>query len=234
MIHLLMGVAACAAIPAYSLIPSQYAKWKAAREVLRPREDKDIFLTFDDGPSQYTPEVLEVLRQNNVKAAFFIVSDYGEKMPQIVRRIKEEGHLVCIHSKSHQSLLYRGWGKSKSDLEASVATMRRLGLREKYYRPPWGQLNLFVLRYIRKMNLKLVLWDVMVGDWKADVTAKELEERLLEQTKPGSVICLHDGRGSEGAPRRTIEALRTAIPKLKEEGFVFRRLDEKYEKEHLN
>ena len=175
-----------------------------------------------------------MLRENGVKAAFFIVSDYVEKMPQIMEQIRDEGHLICIHSKSHQSLLFRGRKKTKEDMETAIEVMNRIGLQKKYYRPPWGHLNLFVLWYVKKMDLKLVMWHVMVGDWKAHITVKQLEENILRETGPGSIICLHDGRGAEGAPDKTIQVLKTAIPKLQRKGYAFCRLDSRYERESFH
>ena len=76
------------------------------------------------------------------------------------------------------------------------------------------------------MNLKLVFWDVMAQDWTADATPASIRTKLLRRVYPGAVICLHDGRGAAGAPGRTIEALRDALPQLLREGYEFKRLDQ--------
>ena len=93
--------------------------------------------------------------------------------------------------------------------------MGKMGIDVKEYRPPWGHLNLMSLYCIRKMHLQL--------------TADSICNKILRRVFPGAVICLHDGRGENGAPGRTIEALKKAIPMLKAQGYEFRRIEEKYE-----
>ena len=75
------------------------------------------------------------------------------------------------------------------------------------------------------MNLKLTFWDVMAHDWSAKETEATIERKLLKRVFPGAVICLHDGRGEAGAPMRTIEALKRALPILIKQGYSFERMD---------
>ena len=79
------------------------------------------------------------------------------------------------------------------------------------------------------MHLQLIFWDVMAQDWSTKETADSIYNKILRRVFPGAVICLHDGRGENGAPGRTIEALKKAIPMLKAQGYEFRRIEEKYE-----
>lgn len=229
----ILGIFVILTVLSYGYFPSQYIKWRTVRELdvrlQDGQEDKNIYLTFDDGPGVHTPEILKVLKENGVKGAFFIVTDFAEKMPHIVDQIKREGHLVCIHGKSHRSLLFRGLGKTREEIKTAVAAMARFGIQGRYYRPPWGHLNLFVFWYMKKMNLQPVMWHLMAGDWKAEVRIEDIERNLLEKIRPGSIVCLHDGRGEQDAPLRTAEALKRTIPKLQEQGFIFRRLDARYE-----
>lgn len=119
-------------------------------------------------------------------------------------------------------------GKTGRDLKKSVEIMEKLGVDIKGYRPPWGHLNLASLYWIKKLHLNLVFWDVMAQDWSADETPDSICNKILRRVFPGAVICLHDGRGENGAPGRTIEALEKAIPLLKKQGYVFRNAEEKY------
>ena len=107
--------------------------------------------------------------------------------------------------------------------------MEKMGIDVKEYRPPWGHLNLMSLYCIRKMHLQLIFWDVMAQDWSAKETADSICNKILRRVFSGAVICLHDGRGENSAPGRTIEALKKAIPMLKAQGYEFRRIEEKYE-----
>ncbi|MDK2586716.1 hypothetical protein QOZ83_12695 [Romboutsia sedimentorum] len=97
-----------------------------------------------------------------------------------------------------------------------------------YYRPPCGELNLFTLYYFKKYNLKLVLWSVMVGYWSKYTSVYDITNRILKRVRGGDVICLHDGRGSNCAPLKTIELLDTVIPCLLENGFEFININEFY------
>ena len=81
----------------------------------------------------------------------------------------------------------------------------------------------------KKYDLKLVLWNVIIGDWKADITSDEISNRLIMKSKNKSIICLHDGRGENEAPRRTIEALEKTIPIWIKEGYEFLKIGELYE-----
>ena len=107
--------------------------------------------------------------------------------------------------------------------------MDKINVNIKSFRPPWGHLNLLTIRNLKKFNLNLVLWDVIIGDWKADITSDEISRRLLSQSKNKSIICLHDGRGKNEAPKRTIEALEKTIPVWIEEGYKFLKVGELYE-----
>ena len=82
---------------------------------------------------------------------------------------------------------------------------------------------------MKKYNLSLVLWDVIIGDWKSDISSDEISKRLLNETKNKSIICLHDGRGKNEAPLRTIEALEKTLPIWLEEGYEFITIGELYE-----
>ena len=101
-----------------------------------------------------------------------------------------------------------------------------------FYRPPWGARTFLTRMFLKRHNLKMVLWDVMVGDWKADFPPQKLADRILKKVYDGAILCLHDGcekyGGAKGAPFNTIDALRLVIPRLKEEGYNFITVEEFY------
>lgn len=210
----------------YNIIPTFLLR--ALQHIKRRRAGgkKVLYFTFDDGPDeQYTQKILDLLKKYSIKATFFIVSEFAEKTPGIIKKTVQEGHLLGLHSCKHQNALFRGYKFAYSDLANSVFTMKKLGCSVRYYRPPWGLLNLFILYWAKKLNLKIVFWDVMAEDWEEKATPFSIEHKLMERVFPGAVICLHDGRGAPGAPGRTYEALKSAIPKLIAQGYEFRRLD---------
>ena len=216
----------------YSIIPTYLMKyhWIIRDKKMAKKEEKVLYLTFDDGPDTvYTNKLLDLLDQEQVPATFFMVAEAAQGHPDIVKRMKKSGYSIGIHSLSHQSAMLFGPGRTKRDLKESRKIMGKMGIDVKEYRPPWGHLNLMSLYCIRKMHLQLIFWDVMAQDWSAKETADSICNKILRRVFPGAVICLHDGRGENGAPGRTIEALKKALPMLKAQGYEFRRIEEKYE-----
>lgn len=174
----------------YGLIPSHVNKKKFFN---RDKENKkEIFLTFDDGPSGYTEELLDLLKEYEVKATFFCVANFSKEYPEIIKRMKEEGHLIALHSLKHKNAMLQGPFETKKDLKESLEIMKSLGVRVKLYRPPWGDSNLCLLRALKETGLKLVLWDVMAEDWEKNSSYQSIADKLLSRTRPGDIICLHD------------------------------------------
>lgn len=188
----------------------------------------ELFLTFDDGPDPvHTPELLEVLRENGAHATFFMVADFAQANPEIVVRVQEEGHLIGLHSASHTCALQMGPRRTKENLNRAFSIMEKLGVTVTYYRAPWGLINRTLAGELAKRGVETVFWDVMTEDWRGDTTAEIIAGKLRRRTRSGSVICLHDGRGKNNAPERTIRALRDVLPQWKAEGCRFLRLDER-------
>ena len=189
-----------------------------------------ISLTFDDGPDKkYTVELLDLLKKYNIKATFFVVAKFAKENCEIIKRMEEEGHTIGLHSLEHKNALLNGPLYTSNDFKESLNIMRKLNFNIKFFRQPWGHLNLLTIINLKKYNLKLVLWDVIIGDWKANITSDEISNRLIMKSKNKSIICLHDGRGENEAPRRTIEALEKTIPIWIEEGYEFLKVGELYE-----
>lgn len=217
-------------ILSYSIIPTFYYKFKGTPIVNNIDEKKFLSLTFDDGPDKkYTGELLDLLKKYNIKATFFVVAKFAEENYELIKRMKEEGHTIGLHSLEHKNALLNGPLYTNKEFEESLKIMDKINVNIKSFRPPWGHLNLLTIRNLKKFNLNLVLWDVIIGDWKADITSDEISRRLLSQSKNKSIICLHDGRGKNEAPKRTIEALEKTIPVWIEEGYKFLKVGELYE-----
>lgn len=217
-------------ILSYSIIPTFYYKFKGTPIVNNIDEKKFLSLTFDDGPDKkYTGELLDLLKKYNIKATFFVVAKFAEENYELIKRMEEEGHTIGLHSLEHKNALLNGPLYTNKEFEESLKIMDKINVNIKSFRPPWGHLNLLTIRNLKKFNLNLVLWDVIIGDWKADITADEISRRLLSQSKNKSIICLHDGRGKNEAPKRTIEALEKTIPVWIEEGYKFLKVGELYE-----
>lgn len=195
---------------------------------------KRLVLTFDDGPDPiYTPKVLDILKDEKIKASFFLAAENAVQLPELISRMKNEGHCVALHSLEHRHALLCSYRYMKYDFSKSLELMRDMDCDIKFYRPPWGAKNIFTRMFVKRHNLQMVLWDVMVGDWKAGCNSEVLAKKLMKRVFDGSIICLHDGcekyGGAKGAPFNTIDALKIVIPKLKKEGYTFVTVEELYQ-----
>lgn len=211
----------------YAIIPSAYFKIKYILK--RKKVGNTLYLTFDDGPDpKYTNKLLDILKKYNIKASFFCVASFAQHNPDIIERLKKERHLIGLHSLKHTNACLMGVFKTNKDFKTSVDIMQDRSCNIKYFRPPWGDINLSSLYNFKKYNLKLILWHVMTEDWEKNVTPLDIEVKLLQRIKGGDIICLHDGRGSNEAPKKMLEALDNVIPILKNKGYKFETVD-KYE-----
>lgn len=224
LIFIIIVVIVVLAFLIYSYIPSNINK-----KVFFSKEkgnQKVIYLTFDDGPSEHTQELLELLKRYKVRATFFCVAKFAEKRRNIIEKMKKDGHLIALHSLKHKNAMLQGIHETKTDLEQSLKIMKELGMEIKYYRPPWGDSNLYLLHKLKREKLELILWNVMAEDWEANTTKDVIANKLLERVKEEDIICLHDGRGKNNAPIRTIQALEVVIPIFLEKGYTFKTIDE--------
>jgi peptidoglycan/xylan/chitin deacetylase (PgdA/CDA1 family) len=214
----------------YALLPALVSRLFGFRVFQRGRADREIALTFDDGPDPvYTPKLLDLLRKHGATGTFFLVGSHAEQHPEIVARIHEEGHVLGIHNYLHHTnWLMRPKTVRKHILRTSDVIHRITGVRPKYYRPPWGIINLF--DYRRLGHLQIVLWTGMFGDWKLRVGAEKLYRRMRRKLSPGEVFVLHDcGRtfgADEDAPGEMIKALEKILEDGKREGYRFVGVDE--------
>jgi peptidoglycan/xylan/chitin deacetylase (PgdA/CDA1 family) len=210
----------------YCLLPTYYYKLTAGRAVPGLRTDSNIILSFDDGPDPlYTLRLLEILRLNEIRAVFFVVAEKAARYPDIIGKIKAEGHIIGLHSLEHGNAFFKSPSYQKKDFKQSLEIFEGLGLKPRLYRPPWGHLNISSLILAKKHGLNILLWTVMVQDWEKASTPQRLEQRLLKRTKSGSIICLHDsgcGKAAfSGAPERLLDALAVCLPLLRKKGCSF-------------
>lgn len=191
---------------------------------------KGIALTFDDGPDpEYTPQLLDLLKQYNIKATFFVLGAKAAEHPELIRRIHKEGHLVGVHNFRHRSnALMTPW-KVRKQLRHSIRTIEDIiGVTPVYYRPPWGIFNLFDIFLFRKF--RVVLWSLIVEDWISKGGAQRIKNRIMVKIKHGDVIVLHDSGqtfgADEDAPAYMLRALSEVLEETLKQGHAFTRLDE--------
>lgn len=208
----------------YSLLPSYRNKYNFFHKD-KPQGNA-IYLTFDDGPSEYTEKLLELLKQYKIKATFFCVANFAKEHAEVIQKMQEDGHLIALHSLKHKNAMLQGIFETKRDLEKSLEIMEELHVPIRYYRPPWGDTNWYLLKKLKEKEISCILWNVMAEDWEAGTTENEIAQKLLTRVKAGDIICLHDGRGKKEAPKRTFLALEKVIPLFLEKGLQFKTIDE--------
>lgn len=182
-----------------------------------------LALTFDDGPDErYTPQVLQILQDLDVKATFFLVAKRAEGHPDLVRLIVEGGHDIGSHSYHHRHHWSRLPLSTWRDIRHSKETLERLAGRPiRFYRPPWGAFNWFTRLACTSLELTPTLWSGRAMDWFPGSYAREEEDRIVRAAHPGAIVLCHDAGGVAGAPRNTLTALPGAIRRLRQLGFEF-------------
>ena len=178
-----------------------------------------IALTFDDGPHlKYTEEILDILKEFEIKATFFVIGSNAEANPDIIKREIEEGHEIGNHTYSHIFLKKDNYPKLRYEIMKTDSILYEISeYKPRLFRPPGGIFDDVTKEAIKKLEYDVVLWTVDTKDW-AHTPAAGICDNVLNNVKSGDIILFHDYvSGCSPTP----EALRIIIPKLKEEGFTF-------------
>ena len=181
------------------------------------RDRRCVALTFDDGPDpERTPALLDTLKAMNVRATFFLVGRAVDAHPALAARIVREGHEVGNHTYSHRYLPLARSRSVRAELAATDAAIERAtGLVPTLARPPYGGRSPRNVQAFARSAKRLVTWDVNSFDWKG-APADEVADRVVERTRPGSIILLHEARERGEV---TIDAVRQIVPALRARGF---------------
>lgn len=182
-----------------------------------PTTEKNISLTFDDGPdSSVTPGVLNILKNNNVKASFFFVGNQINLFPHIVKTAYNEGHLILNHSWNHP---YFTKINSQSIINEIIFTEKRIqniiGKKPAIVRPPYGATDEKVLAAINSTNNKVVIWSIDSMDWVRNIDKQTIVENILNNARSGDIILMHSSLGHNVI----IEVLQVIINELKKKAF---------------
>lgn len=196
------------------------ATWIAPSVWRGPSSRNALALTFDDGPSESTPHVLDELEKHGARGTFFQCGHHVRRLPEIARRVLAGGHEIGNHTDTHAALYLR----SPAFIDAEVGRAQAIieaetGLRPRLFRAPYG-VRWFGLRAVQqRYGLTGVMWTVIAQDWR--LPGPRVAERLLKEARPGAVLCLHDGRELRHNPdiRSTVEALRRLLPAWRDCGY---------------
>lgn len=182
-------------------------------------DQKVVALTFDDAPTEYTDEVLDILKEQNVKATFYMIGQNIEKYPVQAKRIQTEGHDLGNHSYSHKRFLLKSLSFIDEEIQKTNNILRGLGYsKEITFRPPNGKKLFLLPYYLKQNNIKTIMWDVEPDTYVAK-DPDAITKYTLENTKPGSIILMHPLCGE--ACKADRESLPIIIQKLQKEGYQF-------------
>jgi len=188
-------------------------------------------LTYDDGPNTaWTPALLEVLAEHDVKATFFAIGRYAEQEPGLLREVAAAGHAIGNHTYSHVSMPLHTGETIRRELRATSAAIEAAGVEpasaqgRRLMRPPYGHRRPGTLQVLREEGYLAVTWSVTLWDWSRGVTTEKIMHKAERQIRGGDVILLHDGCDvAMGYDRsHSVEATQQILARWKErEGYAF-------------
>jgi len=187
-------------------------------------EDKYVYLTFDNGyEAGYTSKILDILKENNVPAAFFITGHYLNSQPELVKRMIDEGHIVGNHTVNHYSMPDLDDEKIKIEvMNLHRSLYEKFEYEMKYLRPPKGEISERTLQLTKELGYKTVMWSFAYDDWDENKQGKEeyAKEKILSNVHNGAVILLHANS------KDNCNILDEVIKEIKNMGYEFKSLDE--------
>ena len=186
------------------------------------RSKRAVALTFDDGPSESTPALLELLAQFDIKATFFMCGSNVRRLPQIARQVAEAGHEIGNHTETHPALYFKSPAFIEQEIARAQDSIAQVtGVTPRLFRAPYGVRWPGLRGAQQRHGLTGVMWTVIGRDWK--LSAPQVADLVLKGARNGAIFCLHDGRALTPTPDvgATLEAVRILLPSLCDQGFAF-------------
>lgn len=190
-------------------------------DLLWRRKDgmRTLYLTFDDGPDETTPALLDLLGRHAIPATFFLIGDKARRRPDLVRTLCDAGHTVGQHTDTHPDPWRTPAAAVDAEMERATATLEELtGQAVRWMRPPYGHVTRSMRAWCRAHGQRVVMWDVMPGDFLSSATSQSIFRITVRLTRPGSVIVLHEGGHARHV---TPPALARILPTLLADGYRF-------------
>lgn len=188
------------------------------------KEEKYVYLTFDEGyEAGYTSSILDTLKSNDVKAAFFITGHYLNTQPELVERMIKEGHIVGNHTVNHPSMPSLSEEKLKEEvMKLHTAVYEKFNYEMRYLRPPKGEFSQSTLWQTKQLGYTTVMWSFAYDDWDENKQGREEygKDKILKNVHNGAVILLHANS------KDNCNILDAVIKEIKNMGYEFKSLDE--------
>lgn len=197
-------------------------------EIVEPHVyDGVAYLTFDDGPvTNITPQILDVLKENNVKATFFVIGSYAKRNPELVKRAYDEGHTVGLHSYTHQKSMFNSLAAFKEEVDKNYEVVYDItGEAPKFFRVPYGtKLNQSYLNYLSEKGLSVIGWNCESYDSRTFTTEPGQLVQAVKDTmgkKKDVTVIMHDTYGKQ----KTVDALPDIIKHFNEINYELKRYE---------
>ena len=187
-------------------------------------EEKIIYLTFDEGyEAGYTEEILKILKENDVKAAFFLTAHYVNTEEDLVKQMIDDGHIIGNHTVNHKSMPTLTEEEIKQEvMDLHQSVYEKFGYEMKYIRPPKGEFSEKTLMVTNALGYKNVMWSFAYEDWneKKQPDENQAKEKILNNLHNGEIMLLH------GNSKTNTNILDSIIKEVKNRGYEFKSLDE--------
>lgn len=190
-----------------------------------PSFKKQVALTFDDGPDRnFTLQVLDILKKEQVPATFFVVGNLSKRYPDVLERIDQEGHIIGNHSYNHPQFTKI----SLTQLDKQIHQTNRIihqAIKKTplLVRPPYGSMNRKVENHLGKQGFRVIQWSVDTVDWKGP-SSQQIVHTVKRDTKPGGIILQHSAGGDQ--LQQSVDALPEIIRHFKSQGYEFVTIDQ--------
>tara|TARA_B100001142_G_scaffold328253_2_gene387903 strand:- start:2372 stop:2983 length:612 start_codon:yes stop_codon:yes gene_type:complete len=180
----------------------------------KENSQNNIWLTFDDGPSEEaTPFILNILEEEKIKATFFLIGKEIKKYPDLYKKIITNGHIVANHSYSHKN----GYLCNNLTYFDDIEKCQELMPNNKLFRPPYGKISRSQIKYL-KNKYQIILWDILSWDFSFREIPKKIKTNILKNTSSGSILVFHNNKKSL---KNLTPILKETIQELKKRGFSF-------------
>lgn len=201
--------------------PPDSFRGQTVRDLLLPTQERAIALTFDDGPSEYTLQILDILKKHQIRATFFVLGQTIPGREAILQRVVNEGHVLGNHSWSHPYNYHDRFAAIQEIDRTDNIIHQHTRVRSRYFRPPGGYLNNGLADYAASREYSVAMWSVDSFDYLVSTAA--IVTNVVNGAHPGAIVLLHDGGGNRS---RTVAALPQIISQLQAQGYRFVTLSE--------
>lgn len=181
------------------------------------KDNKTVYLTFDDGPNEHTAEIVSILEKNKINASFFWIGEkVTDKMGEFGHQMIEKGNVIGSHTMRHDALGKESGAKQKSDLTQAASLIgNKVGHKVTYMRPPYGSVNAETRKITKELGQYIMFWDVDSLDWSLAHNPEKILTNIKNgNVKPGSIILMHERK-------QTVEMLPKVIEYLRSQGYNF-------------